>query len=218
MKSKWKNLKENIARSLSFRFPGQGRKNDGFHDHTGLLQIDCDNVENPMALKQIISKDDHVLFCGISPSGSGVKAAMRIPKHPEVEHADSFKAAERYLKEKYKIKIDSACRNTARIMFLLHDKDLIINPNHIHWMSKNGLGKNQENKETRKIAIEQSVEETIERLQDALKVLDASDRENGLGMVMLKNSDLPGRFEIWHQWSSSASKGYHGEIDCKKLG
>ena len=95
---------------------------------------------------------------------------MRIPKHPEVEDADSFKAAEKYLKEKYKIKIDSACRNTARIMFLLHDKDLIINPTAYPLDVKKWFRKNQENKETRKIAIEQSVEETIERLQDALKV------------------------------------------------
>ena len=58
----WKNLKKTLPGVCLSGFPGQGRKNDGFHDHTGLLQIDCDNVENPMALKQIISKDDHVLF------------------------------------------------------------------------------------------------------------------------------------------------------------
>ena len=102
-------------------------------------------------------------------------------------------------------------------MFLLHDKDLIINPTAYPLDVKKWISKNHENKETRKIAIEQSVEETIERLQDALKVLDASDRKKWIRYVhALKNSDLPGRFEIWHQWSSSAYKGYHGEIDCKK--
>ena len=54
-----------------------------------------------MALKQIISKDDHVLFCGISPSGSGVKAAMRIPKHPELNmliHLSSRKISQGKIK------------------------------------------------------------------------------------------------------------------------
>ena len=47
--------------------------------------------------------------------------------------------------------------------------------------------------------------------------MDASDREKWIRYGhALKNSDVPGGFEIWYQWSSSASKGYHGEIDCKK--
>ena len=86
-------------------------------------------------------------------------------------------------------------------------------------MSKNGLGKTRKTRETRKIAIEQSVEETIERLQDALKVLDASDREKWIIWSCVKEFRPTRRgSKIWHQWSSSASKGYHGEIDCKKLG
>ena len=102
-------------------------------------------------------------------------------------------------------------------MFLLHDNDLRINPTANPLDVKRWIRKNQENKETRKSVIDQSVEENIERLREALKVLDASDREKWIRYGhALKNSNLQGKFEIWHQWSSSASKGYQGEADCRK--
>ena len=111
-------FKENIARVCLSGFPDKEERTK-VSMIIQALQIDCDNVKNP-ELKQIISKDDHVCFVEFHPQGQ-VKAAMRIPKHPKLNmliHLEQQKMSQ----GKYKIKIDSACRNTARIMFLLHDK------------------------------------------------------------------------------------------------
>lgn len=102
-----------------------GHKTENLICHSGLLQIDFDDVSSPSDLKEKISKDAFTFACFLSPSGTGIKAIIKIL--PEF-HLESFEALRRYYLKKYAENIDIKCKDKGRLMFLSHDKNIYINP------------------------------------------------------------------------------------------
>ena len=104
-----------------------GHKAADVLEHSGLLQIDVDHVDDVASLRDRIANDRHVVAAWISPSGMGVKAIMRI--QPGVEsHKATFKAATEYFREIYDVAIDEKCSDVGRLCFVSYDPDIIINP------------------------------------------------------------------------------------------
>ncbi len=91
--------------------------------YSGLIQGDIDSVENPEMLRDELSLDPHVRASFLSPSGKGVKLAIRVPDDPE-KHKESFFAAERYFLEKHGVTIDPSCKDINRICFTSFDPEL----------------------------------------------------------------------------------------------
>lgn len=100
--------------------------------HTGLLQIDIDAIVEPYQLKLLLTKDVFTYACFISPSGTGIKVIVKIPAD---KHNEYFEALNKYYFEKYKVNIDTKCRDIGRLMYLSYDEQLFINDNAMRFNS-----------------------------------------------------------------------------------
>lgn len=100
------------------------RKRDKLEKHSGLICLDFDDVEDLVAKKEALSKDDHVVMAFVSPSGTGLKVILRVPDG--VDHDHIFDECARYLKH-YELEADKAASDVSRLCFLSHDPDAIIN-------------------------------------------------------------------------------------------
>ena len=97
--------------------------------HSGLLQVDLDNIpENVSAIRDMLAKDPHVCAAFVSPSGNGVKAVAMIPAC----HHDSFLTIEAYFKEKYHLTIDQSTKDVNRLCFVSWDPELRTNPDAVN--------------------------------------------------------------------------------------
>ena len=76
------------------------RNNAGLIDHSCRLQVDLDKLgtlEEIQEIKLKLQFDPHVEAVFLSPSATGLKAGLRIPKAANAEeHLEFFLAAERY--------------------------------------------------------------------------------------------------------------------------
>jgi hypothetical protein len=96
-------------------------------NHSGLMQVDIDKVENFELLFNKLCQDDYIYICFRSPGGKGIKSIVKINPSPET-HKSQFKALEVYFKSKFGIAIDSLCKDLARAMLLSYDPDIYCNP------------------------------------------------------------------------------------------
>ena len=108
------------------------RTDKGIQQHSGILVADLDELgtERISQLRNALKNDPHVLFCFLSPTGSGLKAGFKVPADVEL-HADSFIAVAAHVKKEYGEEIDPACKNLSRLCFVSHDPDL-----HVNWEAK----------------------------------------------------------------------------------
>ena len=105
------------------------RSNKNLLQHSGLITIDFDDIENIQDLKEKLLSDEYftteLLFT--SPSGNGIKWIIPI-ELAEASHTDYFKAISNYINQTYKVNVDESGKDIARACFLCHDKDVYINP------------------------------------------------------------------------------------------
>ncbi len=101
----------------------QAMEEGRFH-HSGLLQLDFDKLADPIAIREQIATDPHVLAAWLSPSGDGVKGLFVIePAATKDEHIAAFLTAEAYW-EAEGLTLDAQCKNSNRLCFASHDQDL----------------------------------------------------------------------------------------------
>jgi len=194
--------KKLVAVTVSGTF--SGRKTEGLVDHSGILQIDIDKVENPSMLRDKIVQDQHILSAFLSPSNQGVKALMFIPADHSV-HKEVFMAADRYFKEHYNVQIDKSCKDVSRLMFLSYDPDLKTNPNAVPFKLPEGNLLFDADEFQDQCFPLQTEGETADRLQSALQVLSAEKYEDWIKYGhALKGWNGSGAFNIWLEWSSTA--------------
>lgn len=93
--------------------------------HSGLLQIDLDNLNDLLGpVRENLKADPHVAFGFVSPSGDGLKLGLRIDGN---RHAESFEAATAHFRSRYGLEIDPAVKDQLRLCFVSHDPALWIN-------------------------------------------------------------------------------------------
>ena len=103
------------------------RRNDGLVKHSGLIQVDLDEVRHYESAFAEIVHDPHTYVCFRSPRGHGIKVIIKI--NPSVEtHREQFNAIERYYKEEFNIEIDKVCKDVSRAMLLSYDPNIYCNP------------------------------------------------------------------------------------------
>lgn len=97
-------------------------------NHSGLLAIDFDHVQDVQGLTAQLLADEYfeteILFT--SPSGDGLKWIISIDI-TEHSHKDWFTSIKHYIKETYHLEIDSAGKDVSRACFLPHDINI-----HLH--------------------------------------------------------------------------------------
>ena len=117
-------LKSNLP-GITFSGAFKRRANEEIEHHSGLLCIDCDNCQEAAELRANLALDPHIQAAFISPTGTGVKALVRICPDAAT-HVASFFAVEKYFLETYTVTIDKSCKDVSRLCYVAHDPDVFI--------------------------------------------------------------------------------------------
>lgn len=104
------------------------RNGESLVTHSGLIQIDFDDVSNLEDVKDNLCKDEFTHVCFVSPRGNGLKLIVKITPSSD-SHTNQFLALEEYYKDNYDLNIDPACKDVSRAMLLSYDKDIFWNEN-----------------------------------------------------------------------------------------
>jgi hypothetical protein len=104
------------------------RRTDAWARASGLLVCDIDKVADLDGVRTRMAADPHVALCFTSPSGTGVKAVLRVPvdRPDPALHARAFAAAERWAREVHGVKLDPSGKDPARLCYLGHDPDAVL--------------------------------------------------------------------------------------------
>ena len=97
--------------------------------HSGLLALDFDNLEDVETVKIKLISDDNIttglLFR--SPSGNGLKWVIPIDID-RASHKEWFQAVVSYVRLTYSVEIDASGKDVSRACFLCHDPEAYLNP------------------------------------------------------------------------------------------
>jgi hypothetical protein len=93
--------------------------------HSGLICIDFDAVEDVAQLKRELERDPYTYAALLSVSGNGLAALVKI--EPE-QHLAAFEGLKSYYFKNYTQLIDASCKNVSRLRFLSYDPLLYHNP------------------------------------------------------------------------------------------
>jgi|LSQX01.1.fsa_nt_gb hypothetical protein len=98
--------------------------------HSGLLCLDFDHLEDPLALRKALIRDKYfeTLLAFVSPSGHGLKWVIPIEVSSLCPHERWFSSVRNYIQQTYKVQVDPSGRDVARACFLPHDPGVYIHP------------------------------------------------------------------------------------------
>jgi hypothetical protein len=121
--------KKNHFDYVTFSGTFSTRKDSNLIEHSSLITIDLDDLDNPQAIKRLLLEDEFLettmLF--FSPSGNGIKWIVEIDL-TKYSHATYFDAISNYLMTAYRLKVDPSGKDVSRACFIPHDKECFINP------------------------------------------------------------------------------------------
>ncbi len=98
------------------------RKGEELSSHSGLLQLDFDDVGNIEKATETLMNDPFILMVCLSPSGEGVKAVAAIDPN---KHDECFKEALKWYEYKG-LKLDKSTKDPKRAFFVSSDSNLWI--------------------------------------------------------------------------------------------
>ena len=103
------------------------RNNSSLIEHSGLIQIDFDEIEDYDSAFGELIKDGYTYLCFRSPGGKGIKLIVKINPSEET-HLKQFYALEEYYKNEYDLELDKACKAISRCLLLSYDPHVYCNP------------------------------------------------------------------------------------------
>ena len=121
--------------SICFSGKFTSRHDSKLTEHSGLVVLDFDHVENLEQLKTDICRDKYTFAAFISPSGDGLKVLVKIP--PVTEDHEAYYMG---LIKKYP-NLDTTSRNKSRVCFMSYDPELFHNPDSQVFDKKDSLPK-----------------------------------------------------------------------------
>lgn len=119
---------ENLKQSLPVvLFSGEfsKRTDDNMRKHSGLIVLDFDHLPDADDTKAVLTTDDYVYSCWVSPSGNGVKALVKISD--TTKHRSHFRSIVSYMRKEYNLEVDASGINESRACYESYDPDIIIN-------------------------------------------------------------------------------------------
>ncbi|MFD1613712.1 BT4734/BF3469 family protein [Gelatiniphilus marinus] len=124
-------FKANHFDYVTFSGTFEKRNDSNLLQHSNLLTIDFDHLDNLQELKTQLLNDEYfeteMLF--ISPSGDGLKWIIRIDVS-EVTHSEYFTAVANYIKHNYNIEVDQSGKDVSRACFLPYDPTAFLHKRH----------------------------------------------------------------------------------------
>lgn len=106
------------------------RKETDLIQHSGLMVLDFDHLENIDTVKFQLLKDSYLetqlLFT--SPNGHGLKWVVPVNVSGNYSHGDYFDAIRNYIETTYQIEVDKSGRDVVRVCFIGYDPDAFLHP------------------------------------------------------------------------------------------
>jgi len=133
-KSKRNDLKKQLP-SICFSGKFNQRSDVAIEEHSGLICIDLDNYrkqKDMLSDKSKFSKDKYCYSIWVSPSGSGLKMLVKIPKDID-NHIGYFIALEKYFQSPY---FDKTSKNISRVCYESYDPLIYTNLDSVEWTTK----------------------------------------------------------------------------------
>jgi predicted P-loop ATPase len=127
-KAKRSDIKKGVPCFTGSGIFSDGRKDENIKQHSGLIFLDIDNVEDIKEIKSQLGADQYTFALFTSISGRGLCWVVKIEAK---KHADSFDGLFEYVYNKYQLRLDPSGRNISRLRFVSYDPDLIHNPDSI---------------------------------------------------------------------------------------
>lgn len=115
------NLAKGDLPSVTFSGVFSKRTDKDLVSHSGFVCLDFDNAPDTLKMISELSKDEYIYACWLSPSGTGVKALVKVPAENE-NHRRYYEA----LLEKYP-EADRSCINESRFCYESYDPNIYIN-------------------------------------------------------------------------------------------
>ncbi|MDB4583447.1 hypothetical protein N9164_09865 [Draconibacterium sp.] len=132
-KSKNREYKASQFHYVTFSGVFSKRNEKALIEHSGLMALDFDHIEDVMELKKRLLADPYLntelLF--ISPNGNGIKWIVSAELTENLNHGQMFQALYNYIKDTYSIEVDKACKDVSRATFLCYDPEAYIRPKHL---------------------------------------------------------------------------------------
>lgn len=210
---------------------------DSLINHSRLLCVDLDGVEDVVGLKRLLIADKHFFtpMAFRSPSGNGLKWFIVIDLSI-CDHRTWFHAVRNYLLDTYRNltpkMVDSQCQNPSRACFLCYDPDAYVNLGDqdtalnfdvLSWAGKSAVAKNPvvSNKSQpstcqplhpmEELAKAKAV--TRELLRNGANIADSYGDYLKLGFALANGLGNEGH-DLYHQLCSMSSK--YREADCER--
>lgn len=122
-----KKTQREIKKTVPYFTPSgtfQHRRDDGLIQHSGILAIDIDDLDDPKDVKSWLALDRFSWFTCESISGNGLVVFVKIDAD---KHLESFQYLEKYYWQNYELKIDQSCKDISRPRFVTFDPDGVFN-------------------------------------------------------------------------------------------
>lgn len=134
-----KRCSESMARTkkLKCQLPGvlfsgkfSKRNAQSLENYSGRIIADFDHLptESILRVRNTLQASPHIEGLFLSPTGSGIKALVRVPNKPQ-DHAQAFEAVSKYCNGLTGFSIDPSGSDLARLCFVSSDPDAYYNPN-----------------------------------------------------------------------------------------
>ena len=111
--------------AITFHGTFSERADDRLITYSGVFCADLDGCQNGSELKTQLERDEYIQMVCDSPTGSGLKALLRVVPDPTM-HLRSYFAVEKHFKDVHGVDIDPACKNLSRLCYVAHDPSAFI--------------------------------------------------------------------------------------------
>lgn len=108
------------------------RSDSSLINHSGLICLDFDDTDNAEEFKETLRNDKYIYAAFVSPSGTGVKAIVKVPPKKEFHRKYFFALAQHFKMESW----DSTSQNESRICYESYDPEIYININSDVWTER----------------------------------------------------------------------------------
>lgn len=125
-------FKQNMP-TIAFSGEFSYRKDSDLIEHTGIISMDLDHVEDILEVRKKLHQDKYVYACFVSTSGYGLRVMFMI--NP-AKHRESFAGISQYLFEMYGQVCDPNGVNVSKPYCVSFDPYLFLNPNTVPVFNK----------------------------------------------------------------------------------
>lgn len=124
-----RNLLKKELKSICFSGEFSQRAAKNIIRHSGFACLDFDDVDDPACLRDSLQDNEYIYSAFISPSGTGVKALVKVPKD-----IANYKKYYEAICETFDSKLDTGTCDISRVCYECYDPDLFINHNSKEWV------------------------------------------------------------------------------------